>query len=127
MTTKAQMLAEFDAIDAIAKRLAAVADRRDANRKQDLIIARRELAMHMMTVMAIGEDYAPIRQNEALYAELRERVSRIRSLIAAHQSRWSAVAIDSDDVAYVESSQAVQAAGREFMQWIRRVVESMAQ
>ena len=124
LTSRAQMLAEFDAIDAIARRLAAIATRRDAERKQDLIVARRELAAHVVTVMTIGEHYPPIRRDEALYAELRQRLNQLRAAIADHQARWSAVTIDSDDAAYVASSDAVQAAGRDFMQWIRRAVES---
>lgn len=124
MTTRAQLIAEMDAIEAVARRLAAVAARQDASRKQDLVAARRELAMRMMTVMAIGEDYAPIRHNEATYAELRHRLSILRTAIAAHQARWSAVAIDSDDAAYTESSAAVQAEGRAFMSWVRHAVET---
>ncbi len=124
MTTRAQLMAEMDAIEAVARRLAAVASRQDASRKQDLVAARRELAMRMMTVMTIGQEYAPIRQNEALYAELRQRLSVLRAAIAEHQARWSAVAIDSDDVAYLESSATVQAAGRAFMLWIRSIVEA---
>lgn len=121
MTTRAQLV---DEMDAVAARLAAIAGRSDPQRKAALVEARRELAMRMMTVMAIGEHYAPIRQNEAIYSELRERLSILRSAIADHQSRWSAVAIDSDDAAYIASSDAVQMAGRDFMCWIRQVVEA---
>lgn len=117
------MIAEMDAIEAVARRLAQVATRDDAMRKQDLAEARRELAMRMMTIMTIGEDYAPIRQNPPVYAELRQRLSVLRSAIADHQSAWSAVAIDSDDAAYIASSNAVQAAGRDFMTWVRQAVE----
>lgn len=124
MTTRAQIIAEMDAIEAVARRLAAVASRQDASRKQDLVAARRELAMRMMTVMTIGQDYAPIRQNDALYAELRQRLSVLRAAIAAHQAQWSAVAIDSDDAAYIESSASVQAEGRAFMGWVRQIVEA---
>ncbi len=124
MTTRAQLVDEMDAIAAVAARLAAIAGRSDPQRKAALVEARRELAMRMMTVMAIGEHYAPIRQNEAIYGQLRERLSILRSAIADHQSRWSAVAIDSDDAAYVASSDAVQMAGRDFMCWIRQVVEA---
>lgn len=124
MTSRAQLIQELDAIDGIAARLAAVADRSDPQRKADLVDARRELAMRVMKVMAIGEDYGPIRQNEALYAQLRQRLNILRSAIADHQAKWSAVAIDSDDAAYSASSDAVQAAGRGFMQWVRHAVES---
>lgn len=125
MTTKAEIIAEMDAIEAIARQLAAVANRRDAARKLDLVAARRELAMRMMKVMSIGEDYAPIRRNEPLYAELRQRLNVLRTAIAEHQAKWSAVAIDSDDAAYIASSAAVQAEGRAFMGWVRQVVESV--
>ncbi len=125
MTTRAQLLSEMDAIEATAKRLATVAERTDDQRKQDLAAARRELAIRMMTVMAIGEDYPPIRQNAAVYAELRQRLSGLRAVIADHQARWSAVAIDSDDKAYSASSAGVQQAGRDFMRWVRRQVESL--
>ncbi|MBA3879189.1 hypothetical protein [Sphingomonas aquatica] len=115
----------MDAIEAVARRLAQVADRRDAARKQDLVAARRELAMRMMKVMTVGEDYPPIRRNEPLYAELRQRLSVLRTAIADHQAQWSAVAIDSDDAAYIASSAAVQAEGRAFMGWVRQVVEAL--
>lgn len=124
MMARAQLLAEMDAIEAVARRLAAVAARRDPGRKQDLIAGRRELAMRMMTVMTVGEEYAPIRQNEAVYAELRQRLSVLRAAIAVHQAQWSAVAIDSDDAAYIESSATVQAEGRAFMAWVRQIVEA---
>lgn len=117
------MLAEMDAIEAVARRLAAVADRNDSQRKQDLATARRELALRMMTIMTIGEDYPPIRQNPVLYAELRQRLSVLRSVIADHQANWSAVAIDSDDAAYIASSDTVQAAGRDFMGWVRLAMD----
>lgn len=103
--------------------MAAVAKRDDPQRKQDLATARRELAMRMMTIMTIGEDYPPIRQNPALYAELRQRLNVLRSAIAEHQATWSAVAIDSDDAAYMASSNTVQAAGRDFMGWVRLAIE----
>ncbi len=117
------MIAEMDAIEAVARRLAQVATRNDPMRKQDLAEARRELAMRMMTIMTIGEEYPPIRQNAPVYAELRQRLSTLRSAIAGHQAAWSAVAIDSDDMAYVASSNAVQTAGRDFMKWVRQAVE----
>lgn len=124
MTTRSQMITEMDAIEAVARRLAQVATRSDAMRKQDLAEARRELAMRMMTIMTIGEDYPPIRQNPPVYAELRQRLNVLRSAIADHQAAWSAVAIDSDDAAYVASSNTVQAAGRDFMTWVRQAVET---
>ncbi|WP_374139181.1 MULTISPECIES: hypothetical protein [unclassified Sphingomonas] len=126
MTTRAQLLDEMDAIEAVAKRLAQVAGRSDPQRKHDLAIARRELAMRMITIMTIGEDYPPIRQDPVLYGELRQRLSVLRAAIADHQTQWSAVAIDSDDAAYIASSNAVQAAGRDFMTWVRGVVERQA-
>lgn len=125
MTTRAEIIAEMDAIEAVARRLAQVANRRDPARKQDLVDARRELAMRMMKVMTVGEDYPPIRRNEPLYAELRQRLSVLRTAIADHQAQWSAVAIDSDDAAYIASSAAVQAEGRAFMAWVRQVVETL--
>lgn len=125
MTTRAEIIAEMDAIEAVARRLAQVANRRDPARKQDLVDARRELAMRMMKVMTVGEDYPPIRRNEPLYAELRQRLSVLRTAIADHQAQWSAVAIDSDDAAYIASSAAVQAEGRVFMAWVRQVVETL--
>ncbi|MBA4048799.1 MAG: hypothetical protein C0476_09695 [Sphingomonas sp.] len=125
MTSRAQILAEIDAITAVAARLAAIAQRTDAQRKQDLIVARRELAMRIMTVMAIGEGYRPLRDHEQLYPELRQRVSSMRAAIADHQAQWSAVAIDSDDAAYLSSSAALQAMGRELMAWIRTTVISL--
>ena len=81
--------------------------------------------MRMMKVMTVGEDYPPIRRNEPLYAELRQRLSVLRTAIADHQAQWSAVAIDSDDAAYIASSAAVQAEGRAFMGWVRQVVEAL--
>lgn len=125
LVVQAKLLEEMDAIEAVSRRLAAIAQRRDAARKQDLVAARRELAIRVMTVMAIGEDYAPIRANPELYSELRRRLSELRSAIADHQAAWSAVAIDSDDAAYLASSAAVQNAGRAFMAWIRPHVEAM--
>lgn len=125
MTTRAQIIAEMDAIDAVARRLAAIPSRRDAQRKQDLVAARRELAARIMTVMTVGEDYAPIRGNEAVYAELRHRLSALRKVIAEHQAQWSAVAIDSDDAAYLASSASVHGQARDFMGWIRQIVETL--
>ncbi len=122
MTTQAQLIAEMDAIEAVARRLAAVAERTDPHRKRDLAVARREMAMRIMTIMTMGEDYPPIRQNAPLYAELRQRLSRLRAAIADHQARWSAVSIDSDDAAFVASSDRVQRAGRDFMIWVRQTV-----
>lgn len=124
MTTRDQLIAEMDTIEAVATRLAQIATRRDAARKQDLVAARRELATRMMTVITIGQDYAPIRRNEQLHTELRQRLGVLRAAIADHQAQWSAVAIDSDDAAYLASSAAVQAEGRAFMAWIRQVVEA---
>lgn len=125
MTTRAQIIAEIDAITAVAGRLAAIASRTDAQRKQDLITARRELAMRIMTVMTIGAEYRPLRDHPVHYPELRQRVTAMRAAIADHQAQWSAVAIDSDDAAYVASSSAVQAMGRELMGWIRATVMSL--
>ncbi len=125
MTTQAQILNEIDAITAVAARLAAIAGRTDAQRKQDLIAARRELAMRIMTVMTMGDGYRPLRDHPQPYPELRHRVNIMRAAIADHQAKWSAVAIDSDDAAYVTSSAAVQAMGRELMGWIRATVMSL--
>ena len=125
MTSRAQILTEIDAITAVAARLAAIAGRSDAQRKQDLVAARRELAMRIMTVMTIGEAYRPLRDHPTLYPELRQRVNAMRAAIADHQARWSAVAIDSDDAAYIASSAAVQAMGRDLMGWIRSSVTSL--
>ncbi|GEM_PF-1801999 len=125
MTTQAQILNEIDAITAVAARLAAIAGRTDAQRKQDLIAARRELAMRIMTVMTMGDGYRPLRDHPQHYPELRHRVNIMRAAIADHQAKWSAVAIDSDDAAYVTSSAALQAMGRELMGWIRATVMSL--
>lgn len=123
MTTRSQLISEMDAIEAVARRLAMVAGRQDPERKSDLVAARRELATRMITVMAVGEQYEPIMRDPAAYAELRQRLSVLRAAIADHQAQWSAVAIDSDDAAYVASSAAVQAAGRYYMGWVRQLID----
>lgn len=118
------MIELLDAIDAVARRLATVAQRQDRARKQDLIDARRELAILTMTIIAAGEDYPPLTTDPERYADLRRRISHLRGVIAEHQARWSAVAIDSDDAAYRAASSHVQQTAREFMRWVRAEVEA---
>ncbi len=118
------MIELLDAIETVARRLATVAKRRDAGRKRDLIAARRELAILTVTIMAEGESYTPITSDPQRYAELRRRISGLRSVIADHQATWSAVSIDSDDAAYRAASAHVQDSAREFMRWIRAEVEA---
>lgn len=125
MTSRRQMIEALDAVESVAARLAAVAKRSDENRKRDLIEARRDLAVRTMTIMAIGEDFRPIVDNQALYAELRRRQGLLRAVIAEHQSAWSAPSIDSDDAAYQAASDAVQSAGRDFLRWVRQTIDSL--
>lgn len=119
------MIELLDAIEAVARRLAMVAQRNDAARKHDLVAARRELAILTVTIMAEGEGYAPITSDPRRYAELRRRISELRGVIADHQATWSAVSIDSDDAAYRAASAHVQEHARGFMRWIRAEVEAM--
>ncbi|OYY88694.1 MAG: hypothetical protein B7Y45_14200 [Sphingomonas sp. 28-66-16] len=125
MTTRTQMIEALDGVESVAARLAEVASRTDARRKSDLIEARRDLAIRTMAIMALGERYRPIADNDDLYAELRRRQGHLRATIAEHQSAWSAPSIDSDDAAYVAASAAVQSVGRDFMRWVRQTIESL--
>ncbi|MBY0520413.1 MAG: hypothetical protein K2P79_08320 [Sphingomonas sp.] len=126
MVTTADMMEALEAIETVARQLAAISSRQDAKRKQDLIDARRALAIRTMTIMGLGEQYSPIVDNPTLYAELRRRLGVLRGHIADHQATWSAISIDSDDAAYRAASASVQNEGRHFMSWLRETVEAIA-
>lgn len=125
MATRAEVLAAFEAADAASVLIAEISASGDLDRRKELVDARRELAQRMLDVSMLAAHYAPLRNDEKLWAEGNRRFAAMRQIVVDHQVAWPAAAIAADLDAFVEASAAVTQSGRDFSTWFRQTIASL--
>lgn len=122
MSTRSEVLAEVDKLQKVQAELAAVSNRKDAERAKDLIRLRRELSHQIGRVGQVAEAYFEAKGDSAVTQDYRTRFSAMRSRAATHQANWPAVRLDEADESYAQSARDVREANRAFVAWMRQVV-----
>lgn len=107
---------EIDAFAKIVGDLRAISMRSDTDRRGELIALRRQLGGQIVRLRETG---AATFTDAVLSDEFRSRLSKVQSLMALHQAKWPAVAIDEDDAAYRGSAQQLADANHGFIAWVR--------
>jgi hypothetical protein len=90
------------------KGVAAVSDRKDAERKADLVKARRRIAEQLGVVGGLIEREPSLSGDDDAKTRITRLFSAMRSQLAMHQANWPAIRIDDDPVAYRDSAMAVR-------------------
>ena len=93
--------------------------RRDDNRKQALVTARRRLAEEVGKIGPLIEQDEELAKAPDKQRELARIFSSMRSALAQHQADWPAVTIDDDPEAYRASSLRVRDKSDAFWTWCK--------
>lgn len=102
---------------------AANAARGDSTRKRELVAARRRYGDHLLIVAKAIDADPRLRADPELAREFRERFSAMRSKLAFHQAKWSAVLIDTSDEDFEISAAGVRESNDAFAAWALGVLK----
>lgn len=117
------ILREVARLEQVQADLAAISKRTDERRRHDLIDLRRKLSLQIAEVGRVAEPYVNAIGPEVAQS-YRSKFSHMRSAAALHQADWPAVRLDQADGEYQRSVQAVRGANRDFVAWIREIVNT---
>lgn len=110
---------QFTHLGEIYQRFVDIGWRKDAERKRELVAARRALTEQLVALEHLVRDAPDTQIVSDLKREFGRRLSSLRSAIAYHQASWPAVRLQEGEEAeeYVHSSREVTNMFREFLHW----------
>lgn len=117
-----RLLRVIDELDAVQEAISVAARSDGSERKGEIVQLRRKLAEHIATVGTFA-DAALAKDDGALLAEFRTRLSKMRTEVALHQANWPAVSLDEAPAEYEKSAAGVGRARRAFMSWARVTID----
>jgi hypothetical protein len=123
MTDLAILQRELKAMNHIQEQLTAIAQRRDQERKIEMVKLRRMLADQIGVVAQAGRTALP---DQDVHNEFRSRLSVMRSAIALHQAEWPAVKLDNAPEEYSRSAKRVQKARDDFLGWVLPTIDGLS-
>lgn len=116
---------EIGLLEQVQMQMAEISRRADDGRRQDLIDLRRQLAVRIVEVGRIAEPMIVQTGDPLLLKTYREKISRMRFAAAMHQADWPAVTLGDRPEEFLVSAAAVREANREFVAWMRGVLDTM--
>lgn len=110
---------QFAHLGEIYRRFIDIGWRKDAERKRDLVAARRALGEQLVTLEHLVRDAPDTQIGSDLKREFGRRLSRLRSAIAYHQASWPAVLLQEGEGAaeYRYSAREVTDIFGDFLHW----------
>jgi hypothetical protein len=122
VTLATDLLARLDRLNALHERIGSIALSVDADRRQELVDARRELAHCIGEISQAADALLPTICDAAAITEYRQHLGAMRSSAALHQASWPAISMTADRAGYAASSGQVRDAHRAFDGWMRRTI-----
>jgi hypothetical protein len=101
----------------IERQIFAIGARVDAQRKLDLVHARRKLAERLGSLISLLQDERALADVPEKREELGRLFSSFRYAIGQHQASWPAVRIEEDVAAYAASARNTHAKSDQFWRW----------
>lgn len=123
MEELAAITRELDSLERVQAELRALASRDDDQRRNDLVVLRRNLSAQIAQVGRVAEPVFGTLADAATVQDYRGLFSKMRSATALHQANWPAVMLGERHEEYRASALAVHEVHRTFLAWMRDAID----
>lgn len=111
------LVREIRTLEKIQFDLASVSQRKDNERKLEMVQLRRRLSLQIGIISAEADKGFLTGATGEVAREFRSLLSAMRRAVALHQANWPAVRLDEQNLEYGQSVVAVREANNRFLRW----------